>query len=150
MGAPDGGRSRATALSKGINAVTTQQTDYDVLIAGQGAAGFAAALYAARYQMRAIVVGERFGGETATGGNVDLNSLDPNDPEAVDDARGMELKQGGIAPRPTFLFPSPADPENCQGEECAPPPVGCVGVECFDPGFANNPVRTLWTQDGVQ
>ena len=24
-----------------------------------------------------------------------------------------------------------------------------VGVECFDPGFDNNPVRTLWTQDGV-
>ncbi|MDZ7644009.1 MAG: hypothetical protein U5K76_07200 [Woeseiaceae bacterium] len=47
-----------------------------------------------------------------------------------------------------FLFPSPDDP-NCQGEECAPPPIGCVGVECFDPGYANNPVRTLWTQDGV-
>jgi thioredoxin reductase (NADPH) len=51
--------------------VTTQQTDYDVLIAGQGASGFAAALYAARYQMRAIVVGEKFGGETATGGTIE-------------------------------------------------------------------------------
>ncbi len=80
---------------------------------------------------------------------VDLDSLDPNDPEAADDARVTELKQGGIAPKPTFLFPSPADPENCQGDECAPPPVGCVGVECFDPGFTNNPVRTLWTQDGI-
>ena len=44
---------------------------YDVLIAGQGAAGFAAALYSARYQMRTIVLGETFGGETATGGNIE-------------------------------------------------------------------------------
>ena len=45
---------------------TTEQ--YDVLIVGQGAAAFAAALYAARYQMKTIVIGEMFGGETATGG----------------------------------------------------------------------------------
>jgi type IV pilus assembly protein PilY1 len=68
---------------------------------------------------------------------------------AIDAERVTELEQGGIAPKPTFLFPSPADPANCEGEECAPPPIGCVGVECFDPGFPNNPVRTLWTQDGV-
>ncbi len=40
---------------------------YDVLIVGQGAAGFGAALYAARYRMKTIVVGETFGGETASG-----------------------------------------------------------------------------------
>jgi type IV pilus assembly protein PilY1 len=79
---------------------------------------------------------------------VDLDALDPNDPDAIDDARVTELEQGGIAPKPMFLFPSPDDP-NCQGQECAPPPIGCVGVECFDPGYANNPVRTLWTQDGI-
>ncbi len=39
----------------------------DVLIVGQGAAAFGAALYSARYQMKTIVVGESFGGETATG-----------------------------------------------------------------------------------
>jgi type IV pilus assembly protein PilY1 len=78
-----------------------------------------------------------------------LDALDPNDPVAIDAERVTELEQGGIAPKPTFLFPSPADPANCEGEECAPPPIGCVGVECFDPGFPNNPVRTLWTQDGV-
>ena len=44
---------------------------YDVLIIGQGAAAFAAALYAARYQMNTIVVGELFGGETATGGLIE-------------------------------------------------------------------------------
>jgi type IV pilus assembly protein PilY1 len=79
-----------------------------------------------------------------------LDSLDPNDPLAADDARATELKQGGIAIRPIFLFPSPLDSENCQGEECSPLPIGCVGVECFDPGFTNNPVRTLWTQDGIE
>lgn len=87
---------------------------------------------------------------TVTNGDpaVALEGLDPNDPEAVDAERVTELEQGGIAPRPTFLFPSATDPD-CTGSECSPPPIGCVGVECFDPGFPNNPVRTLWTQDGV-
>ncbi|MFQ5934502.1 MAG: NAD(P)/FAD-dependent oxidoreductase [Dehalococcoidia bacterium] len=48
--------------------MTTDDTSqYDVLIVGQGAAAFGAALYSARYQMKTIVVGETFGGETATG-----------------------------------------------------------------------------------
>ena len=51
--------------------MTTQNGQYDVLIAGQGAAAFAAALYAARYQMSALIVGEVFGGETATGGIIE-------------------------------------------------------------------------------
>ena len=51
--------------------MTTQEEFYDVLIAGQGAAAFAAALYAARYQMKSIVIGETFGGETATGGLIE-------------------------------------------------------------------------------
>ena len=67
----------------------------------------------------------------------------------ADTQRVTELQQGGIAPSPQFLFPSPDD-ANCQGMACSPPPLGCVGVECFDPGFANNPVRTLWTQDGIE
>ena len=70
------------------------------------------------------------------------------DPADADEARVTDLEQGGIAPKPTFFFPSPTDP-NCTGEDCSPPPVGCVGVECFDPGFPNFPVRTLWTQDGI-
>ena len=81
---------------------------------------------------------------------VDLDTLDPYDPTAADDARVTELNQGGIAVKPIFMFPSPLDPENCTGEECSPPPIGCVGVECFDPDFENSPVRTLWTQDGVE
>ncbi|MGB5346250.1 MAG: PilC/PilY family type IV pilus protein [Woeseia sp.] len=79
---------------------------------------------------------------------VNLDTLDPLVPEESDEARITELEQGGIAPKPTFLFPSPDDPD-CEGDDCSPPPLGCVGVECFDPGFINNPVRTLWTQDGI-
>jgi type IV pilus assembly protein PilY1 len=66
-----------------------------------------------------------------------------------DEARRTPLAQGGIAPTPQFLFPS-ADDSDCTGQDCAPPPLGCVGVECFDPGFPNLPVRTLWTQDGIE
>ena len=66
----------------------------------------------------------------------------------ADAARQGTLQQGGIAPSPTILFPSPI--ASCTGAACNPPPIGCVGVECFDPGFDNNPVRTLWTQDGIQ
>ena len=78
-----------------------------------------------------------------------VNNLDTLDPADADDERMEELAQGGIAPTPTILFPSPDDP-SCTGVDCAVPPIGCVGVECFDPGFANNPVRTLWTQDGIE
>jgi type IV pilus assembly protein PilY1 len=74
-----------------------------------------------------------------------IGTLDPAD---SDDARRTTLAQGGIAPTPSILFPAP-DPD-CTGDDCGQPPLGCVGVECFDPGFQNVPVRTLWTQDGIQ
>ena len=73
-----------------------------------------------------------------------IETLDPND---SDDERKTTLEQGGIAPSPAILFPSPSD--DCVGEECNIAPIGCVGVECFDPGFENVPKRTLWTQDGI-
>ncbi len=44
---------------------------YDVVIAGQGAAAFAAGMYAARYQIRPVIIGETFGGETAIGGLIE-------------------------------------------------------------------------------
>ena len=69
-------------------------------------------------------------------------------PGQEDDERVEDLAQGGIAPSPRFLFPSPD--ANCTGDDCSPPPIYCVGVECDSPGFANNPVRTLWTQDGIE
>jgi thioredoxin reductase (NADPH) len=43
----------------------------DVLIAGQGAAAFSAALYSARYQVNTVVAAEQFGGETAIGGMIE-------------------------------------------------------------------------------
>ena len=43
----------------------------DVLIAGQGAAAYSAALYSARYQQDTLLVAEQFGGETATGGQIE-------------------------------------------------------------------------------
>ena len=43
----------------------------DVLVAGQGAAAFAAALYSARYQLNTVIVSESFGGETAIGGLIE-------------------------------------------------------------------------------
>ena len=43
----------------------------DLLIAGQGAAGYSAALYSARYQVPTILVGAEFGGETALGGMIE-------------------------------------------------------------------------------
>ncbi len=77
-----------------------------------------------------------------------IADLDNILPGQEDNERVTSLQQGGIAPSPRFLFPSPED-ANCTGADCAPPPIGCVGVECFDPGFENFPVRTLWTQDGI-
>jgi len=78
-----------------------------------------------------------------------VNNLDTLDPADADAERVTNLAQGGIAPTPAFLFPGPDDP-NCTGTDCAPPPIACIGIECFDPGFVNNPVRTLWTQDGIE
>lgn len=46
-------------------------THVDVLIAGQGAAAYSAALYAARYRLEILLVSEMFGGETAIGGLIE-------------------------------------------------------------------------------
>ena len=77
----------------------------------------------------------------------DLSAIDP---DQADDARREALRQRGIAPSPTMLFPSPDDLTCPAGIDCSPPPLRCVGVECVDAGFNNNPVRTLWTQDGIE
>jgi len=85
---------------------------------------------------------------SALNGDPIVPNIDTLNPLISDDERRTTLQQGGIAPSPTILFPSP-DPD-CVGDACKIPPLGCVGVECFDPGFENNPVRTLWTQDGIE
>ena len=43
----------------------------DLSIVGLGAASYAAALYAVRYQIPTLMIGEDFGGETATGGLIE-------------------------------------------------------------------------------
>jgi type IV pilus assembly protein PilY1 len=85
---------------------------------------------------------------SAVNGDPIVPNIDTLNPALADDARRTTLQQGGIAPTPTILFPSPDD--NCTGADCNQPPLGCVGVECFDPGFNPFPVRTLWTQDGIE
>ena len=44
---------------------------YGLLIVGSGAAGLAAALYAGRYKISTLVIGEEFGGETSTAGKIE-------------------------------------------------------------------------------
>ncbi len=41
---------------------------YDSIIVGSGAAGLSAGIYAGRYKMKVLIVGGKFGGESATGG----------------------------------------------------------------------------------
>ena len=44
---------------------------YDLVIIGSGAAGLSAAIYAARYKMKSLIIEGEFGGETATAGKID-------------------------------------------------------------------------------
>ena len=85
---------------------------------------------------------------SAINGDPIVPNIDTLNPLISDAERRTTLQQGGIAPSPTILFPSPDD--DCTGDDCNQPPLGCVGVECFDPGFDPFPVRTLWTQDGIE
>ena len=50
----------------------------------------------------------------------DLSQIVPGE---EDDERVEDLAQGGIAPSPRFLFPSPD--ANCTGDECSPEPIYC-------------------------
>jgi type IV pilus assembly protein PilY1 len=85
---------------------------------------------------------------SAVNGDPVVPNIATLDPNIADDERKTALQQGGIAPSPTILFPSP--PDNCTGDDCKIPPLLCVGVECPPEEFDNNPVRTLWTQDGIE
>ena len=44
---------------------------YDLVVVGSGAAGLSAAVYAGRYKMSTLVIGEEFGGETSTAGSIE-------------------------------------------------------------------------------
>ncbi len=50
---------------------TSKRNTYAVIIVGTGAAGLAAAVYAGRYLMKTLVIGDEFGGQTAWGGSIE-------------------------------------------------------------------------------
>lgn len=47
------------------------EPNYDLIIIGSGAAGLSAGLYAGRYRMKVLVLGEVFGGETSSAGIIE-------------------------------------------------------------------------------
>ncbi len=78
-----------------------------------------------------------------------VNNLDNSqDPDNLTETDRYKEFTGSISSEVTFIFPSPDD-ANCVGDACTPPPVACVDLFCFPPGFANNPVRTFWSQDSI-
>ncbi len=77
-----------------------------------------------------------------------VNNLDEVGGEALTESDRYREFQGTIASEVVFTFPSPDD--DCVGEQCTPTPMACVGLLCFPPGFANNPVMTFWSQENVQ
>jgi type IV pilus assembly protein PilY1 len=77
-----------------------------------------------------------------------VNNLDgstDNGPLTASD-RFTEFK-GSISSEVEFIFPQ--GEANCVGDQCAPPPVACVDLFCFPPGFPNNPVRTFWSEQSA-
>jgi type IV pilus assembly protein PilY1 len=78
-----------------------------------------------------------------------INREAPEDPPDSVDDRDTELAQGGIAPEVVWLFPSPDNPTTCVGKDCRPDPVCLVGLESCGVGLSLAPVRTFWTQAGV-
>ena len=76
------------------------------------------------------------------------NLDDSADPDNLTETDRYREFQGSISSEVVFLFPSPDDPA-CVGDMCTPPPVACVDLFCFPPGFVNNPVRTFWSQESV-
>jgi len=63
--------------------------------------------------------------------------------------RSTALEQSGIAPEVVWLFPSPDNPEDCEGAECRPPPRCLIGIERCPGDITFNTTRTFWTQNSV-
>ena len=57
--------------------------------------------------------------------------------------QGLDLERSGVH------LPVARRGDHCVGDQCSPPPVACVDLFCFPPGFANNPVRTFWTREAL-
>jgi type IV pilus assembly protein PilY1 len=77
-----------------------------------------------------------------------VNNLDNStDGSPLGESDRSRLFEGSLASEVVFIFPS--GETNCVGEACTPPPVACVDLFCFPPGFANNPVRTFWSEEAL-
>jgi type IV pilus assembly protein PilY1 len=63
--------------------------------------------------------------------------------------RRADLNQEGLAPEAVIIFPSPDNPDTCQGTACSPPPVCLVGLENCGVSFADAPIKTFWSQRDV-
>jgi len=80
-----------------------------------------------------------------------VNNLDNSaDEDNLTETDRYREFRGSISSEVVFLFPSPDDSVNCVGDECTPPPIACVGLFCFPPGFGNDPIRTFWSQESTQ
>lgn len=152
-------------LSAGEKVMTESLTfDNVVLFTSFSPGGQGDACIAAGGLNRLYLVNARDGSPVT---NLD-GSLNPDgspDTALTADDRYRELNQGGIAPDPAVFFSPPdgelsnGDPVACLGDNCddnkqgnsdGSQPTLCIGVECFDPGFANPPRRTHWNQDGTE
>jgi type IV pilus assembly protein PilY1 len=97
-----------------------------------------------------------------------VNNLDGSaDPTNLTSTDRYREFTGSIASEVVFIFPSPDGtdidgdgiidndangdgiPDDCVGDQCTPPPIACVDLFCFPPGFANGPIRTFWNQEAV-
>jgi type IV pilus assembly protein PilY1 len=83
--------------------------------------------------------------------------LDRNSDGTITTAdRSEDLAQGGIAPETSFLFPPPADPAPCIGNNCQPPPPGdpvvCLsGVEVLNVCTnLDRRVKTFWRDTSTE
>jgi type IV pilus assembly protein PilY1 len=78
-----------------------------------------------------------------------VNNLDASTSGPLTDTDRYRIFNGSLASEVVFIFPSPDDPTTCVGDQCTPPPIACVDLFCFPPGFANNPVRTFWSERAI-
>jgi type IV pilus assembly protein PilY1 len=78
-----------------------------------------------------------------------VNNLDTSTSGPLTDTDRYRVFNGSLASEVVFIFPSPDDPTTCVGDQCTPPPIACVDLFCFPPGFANNPVRTFWSERAI-
>ncbi len=84
---------------------SSQTNTYGLIVIGSGAAGLSAAVYAGRYLMKTLVIGDEFGGQTSWGGSIEnypgIKQIDGFDlmKEMKEQAQnlGAEVKDGRVS-----------------------------------------------------